>query len=447
MSSTLAPSPTLESLLDRRDRVQALLDRHNPGRKVDWMLSDRPWRIPPHCLERIERAGPAMHAFYRAAQQIFHDTPWVRQLTEKRYHPNYRRFNDSQPEAIPLNPRPDIVPDADWNPKFVELEITVGGRSDSELMRQAYGLPGDKSSVKLYAEMLRRRGLTNQPVAILCAHHPTYAELMDDARCYVSLLQEAGANVEALLEEDLPYLSYRDGKMQCLRPGHRFEFTHFDRLIDLFELAELAHLGMRPLLDAYLDGAVQEMNTCKQFFDEKIWMALFWDCRLQDRWRRLIDDVSHEVLSQIIPRTILLAPGAEVPIDGRWLPFERLAELPDEERRFVTKESGTSETAAAAQSFVVLSQMGRDEAAEHLTNLVENGPPSVLQELVESTKVEFTGLDPDTQQVVHQTGARVKMSAFYIDGALGDVLFISSNRQYAVHNEGYLETVVDRNGE
>jgi hypothetical protein len=36
------------------------------------------------------------------------------------------------------------------------------------------------------------------------------------------------------------------------------------------------------------------------------------------------------------------------------------------------------------------------------------------------------------------------MSAFYIDGQLGDVLLVASNKQYAVHNDDYMETVVAR---
>ena len=45
---------------------------------------------------------------------------------------------------------------------------------------------------------------------------------------------------------------------------------------------------------------------------------------------------------------------------------------------------------------------------------------------------------------MHQEQARVKMSVFYVDGRLGDVLLIASNKQYAVHNGDYMETVVAR---
>ena len=446
MSTITNPTaaPTLDQLRGVRDRVQADLDIHRPGWTLDWAVGHRPQQIPAHCLALIEQAGPAILDFYRAANTIFYRTPWVRRLVEKRYHPNYRRLNDAQPDAIPLNPRPDVVPDEQWNPKFVELEMTVGGRSDSALMGRAFGLPQDHSTVQRYVEMLRRRGLADQTVALVSAYHPAYSELADDVKCFASLVRAAGGNVEALCDDDLPYLSYRDRKLQCLRPGHRFEFTHFDRFIDIFEIAEVAHAGMRPLLDAYLDGVAIDFNTCKQFLDEKIWLALFWDARLADEWRTLLSAEHHDVLQRILPFTVILAPETQVRVADGWLPLERLHELPAGERRFVTKESGTSETAAAAQSFVVLSELSREECGEHLARLSQVGPPSILQDLVESAKIDFHALDPDTGAIMHQRGARVKMSAFYIDGALADLLFISSNKQYAVHNEGFMETVVAR---
>jgi hypothetical protein len=444
-----APSPeacpSLEALRHTQDALQALLDRHNPGEKLQEVITNAPQKIPAHCLETIEQAGPALHSFFTAACHIFREAAWVRPLIEKRYHPNYRRLNDAQPEAIPLNPRPDIVPDANWNPKFVELEITVGGRSGAALQSQVFGLPREKTSVHLYAEMLRRRGLADRPIALLSAFHEHWQELGHDAVCFASLLREAGANVEAVTDEDLPYLSYRDGRLRCLRPGHTFEFTHFDRFIDLFEIAEVCHAGMRPLLEAYLDGQAIDMNTCKQFLDEKLWMALFWDPRLADPWRRLMSEEHHAVLERILPFTTFVTSEAQIRLpDGERVPLDRLHEVPNDRRRFVTKESGTSETAAGAQSFVVLRESSAAQVNEHLQTLIHIGPPSIVQELVESARVDFYAIDPDTRERLHRRDARVKMSAFYIDGQLGDLLFVSSNKQYAVHNEDYLESVVAR---
>jgi hypothetical protein len=436
--------PPLPALQRAHAQLQELLSIHNPGEQLSWPVPAVAQAIPAHTLATIEAAGPAMHSFFAAANALFREVPWIRPLVEKRYHPNYRRLNDAQPGALPWNPRPDVVPDANWNPKFVELEITVGGRSDGSLMSRVYGLPKEATTVWQYAEMLRRRGLTNHPVVLISAYHPAYEDLGNDARVFASLVCEAGGNVVALGDEDLPYLSYRDGRLRYVRPGQSFEFTHFDRFIDIFEIAEVAHGGMRPLLDAYLDGRAVDLNTCKQFLDEKLWMALFWDSRLEQGWRRHIDEGHYELLRRILPFTTFLTADTQVRLDDEWLPIGTLKNLPDRERTFVTKESGTSETAAAAQSFVVLSEMAGEDVDTHLNRLIEHGPPSVIQELVESAKIDFHAIDPDSQARMHQEQARVKMSAFYVDGRLGDLLLIASNKQYAVHNGDYMETVVAR---
>lgn len=435
---------TLAQLRAVRDQVQGLLDRHHPGEKLSWPVTAAPQPIPAHCLRAIEAAGPALQEFFAAANRLFSEVAWLRPLLEKRYHPNYRRLNDAQPEALPWNPRPDIVPDADWNPKFVELELTIGGRSESALASQVFGLPPETTTVHLYAEALRRRGLSDRPLVLLSAFHPYYAELLDDAQCYASLLREAGANVVALSDADLAYLSYRDGRLRCLRPGGEFEFTHFDRFTDIFEIAELTHAGMRPLLEAYLDGVAIDVNTCKQFLDEKLWMALFWDPRLEKQWRRLLSEERWDQLRRLIPFTTYVSAETRVPLEGKWQPLMRLAEVSDDERLFCTKESGTSETAAAAQSFRALNTMTRDEVRQHLCRLVQHGPPSVLQELIESARVDFEAVYPDTGQRMSRRHARVKLTPFYVEGRLGDLRFVASNKGYAVHDEDYMETVVAR---
>ncbi len=434
----------MKALQRARDGVQTLLDRHNPGEKLSWAVTAEARKIPERCLREIEAAGPSLQAFYRACQDLFRTHEWIRRKVEKRYHPNYRRLNDAQPDALPWNPRPDIVPDLEWNPRFVELDITVGSRSNAALMGLVHGIPRAKTSLQLYAEMLRRRGLTDRPLVLLSAYHPAYADLLNDARAYASLLREAGANAEVLTDEDLPYLSYREGVLRLLRPGRSFEFTHFDRLIDIFEIAETAHPGMRPLLEAYLDGVAIDVNTCKQFLDEKLWLALFWERELKSDWLDLLGEEHFQRLRRLIPYTAEVRPDARVRVDGDWVRVDALGELKAERRRFVTKESGTSETAGAAQSFQTLHTMSKQEVREHLDGLFRHGPPSIIQELVESARVDFDAIDPDSGERMKRKDARVKMTAFYIDGRLGDVLFVASNKQYAVHDDDFCETVVAR---
>jgi hypothetical protein len=194
----------------------------------------------------------------------------------------------------------------------------------------------------------------------------------------------------------------------------------------------------------YLDGRATDVNTCKQFLGEKIWLALFFDARLQSVWRAQLSEEHHAWLRNALPFTTLVHADSVVSVGDEMVPITRLHELSSEERRFVTKESGTSETAAAAQSFVTLHELSRRNVRRHIRQLVYGGgPPTVIQELVESAKVNFDACEPEGK-VFRRSGARVKMSAHYINGVLGDILFVASNAEYTVHNADFMKAVVRR---
>ena len=101
---------------------------------------------------------------------------------------------------------------------------------------------------------------------------------------------------------------------------------------------------------------------------------------------------------------------------------------------FVVKESGTSTTASGGQAFYVLSEMESEDIYELFSEIFTSRVKHVLQELVESPRISFWALDPENDELQHQTKARFKMSPFYIDGRLSDIRFVASDRSYAVND-------------
>ena len=439
------PSPTRDRLIEVRDRMQTIVERDNPGDWVWWWIAERPFTIPEHTLETLQRGGEALQRFFRAANDLFFDDPTVRQRLEKTVSPNYRRLNDARRPDLPVMPRPDVVVDRNWNPKFVELEITVCARAETTTMSELYGNQPAHQLVDRYADYLAQQW-PGGTLGLLAAPHPFWVDLPDDANGFGKKIARRGIDVELLTGDELPLLRYDGEALRLHKPdGTTKTIEVVDRFIDIYEIAELNHPGMNALLDAYLDGAVDAVNTFKQSLDEKEWMALFWEEQRADYWRRELGDGDFELLREMIPRTWRVDPDAEItPTDHRALPMRNLGEIPADRRNFIVKESGTSTTSSGAQSVRNLAKIDPGEIAPLLEELGDRKASFILQETVDSARIDFTALDPLQERVVREFGARIKMSPFYIDGELTDIKFIASNQKLTVNDEACVESVVDR---
>lgn len=427
--------------------VQRELERLNPGEELSWWVAARPFRLPAHTLDTLRALGPPIARFFPAARAVASRHAWVRELVEKRFHPVYARLNDAQSDRYPVLIRPDVVPDAAWNPRVVELEITVAGRADVGAMAAAYGLPRDRGTAAETVRWLRAAGYGDATVALLTAPHPFFQDLLDDARGWATLLRDHGQDVVVLDEDELLGLRF-DGRALTLTgpEGDVREIAMIDRFVDIYEIAELQHEGIGAVRDAFLAGAVRDLNSCHQLLDEKLWMALLHDARLDRDWEEFLGTADLRALRAAVLPTYVVAAGVTVPVGARQVRVEDLRGVPAAERRYVLKESGTSTTASGAQSFHVLSRMDDADVARRIGEILERGPAHVLQPLVESPRIAFDAADlddPGRPAVRHQDAARVKLSPFYVDGVLTDVRFVASDRRYAVNDEDYVCGVVD----
>ncbi len=436
-----------DELLAARRALDRELQRFNPGERLSWWISNRAFRVPERAVRLLAGCGPALADFFRVANDLFARHAWIRRRLEKRFTPLYRSLNRAQPDALPRLIRPDVVCDASWTPRLVELEITVGARADTALMARQYGLDPGSGLLRAYGDVVRGLRTEGRHLALVTAPHPFFKDLPDDARAFAALLAEDGAGpVTVLTEDNLGTLRF-DGRR--LTVNERYApprvIDVIDRFIDIYEIAELQHPGMGALLDAYVAGAVTDLNTCKQFLDEKDWMSLFWAPELRREWLDGLGTDSEARLRELVPRTWILRPDTTVTLPGgEALSLRELCAAPPERRRFVVKESGTSTTSSGAQSLRILHQMAGPEVQALFDRLLGSGPEHVIQELVESPRMPFWALDPETDGVVHQPDARVKLSPFYVDGRLTDIRFVASNHKYAVNDEACVVGVVER---
>ncbi|MHA6263039.1 hypothetical protein ACXYMO_07545 [Arenibacterium sp. CAU 1754] len=439
-------TPQRRRLLKVKQEINRTLTRDNPEERVDWLIAEEPFELPDSAIDKMRRAGPALKRFFEVANRLFLREPWIQRRLEKRITPIYALLNRAQPDALPLMPRPDVVFDRDWNPKFVELEITVCARYDTAAMAEQYGLDGENGLIRNYAEVFKRRW-PGKTLALLTAPHPVWWYIIDEAVPIAARLQREGIDALAIGGEELASLHF-DGERLLLRQsdGNEKQIHVFDRFIDIYEIAELTHPGMAPLLDAYLAGAVESINTCKQSLDEKEWMCLFWEPNLRTTWRQELGEAHDTLLREMLPRTWRAEPGAAIELEsGRKVPIEQLGSLPAEERAFVLKESGTSSTSSGAQSLSILSELDAKAAQAALEGVLANyaASPFILQEIIESPRISFTALNTrDGDKLVTQHGARMKLSVFYVDGKMTNIKFIASNGDFAVNWSDCVEGMV-----
>lgn len=441
-----ADTPERRRLLKVKEEISRKLSRDNPEEYVDWLIAEEPFELPDHAIDKMRRAGPALKRFFEVANGLFLREPWIQRRLEKRFTPTYAWLNRAQPDALPMMPRPDVVFDRDWNPKFVELEITVCARYDTAAMAEQYGLEGENGLIHNYAEAFKHRW-PGKTLALLTAPHPLWWYIIDEAIPIAARLQREGVDALAIGGEELASL-YFDGERLMLRQpdGTEKQIHVFDRFIDIYEIAELTHPGMAPLLDAYLAGKVESINTCKQFLDEKEWMCLFWDPKLRSTWSEELGEEHDALLREMLPRTWRVEPGAVIELSsGKQVPIEKIGSLSAEERAFVLKESGTSATSSGAQSIRVLSELDDEAAQEALASALGNhvSSPFILQEVIESPRISFTALNTrDGDKLVTQHGARMKLSVFYVDGKVTNIKFIASNGDFAVNWSDCVEGMV-----
>lgn len=441
-----ADTPERRRLLKVKQEINNKLSRDNPNDFADWLIAEEPFELPDSAIDKMRRAGPALQRFFDVSNMLFLSDRSIQRRLEKRITPIYGLLNRAQPDALPLMPRPDVVFDRDWNPKFVELEMTVCARYDTAAMAEQYGLEGENGLIRNYAETFKRRW-PGKTLALLTAPHPVWWYIIDEAIPIAARLRREGVDTLVIGGEELACLHFDGERLLVRQPDGSDKQIHvFDRFIDIYEVAELTHPGMAPLIDAYLAGAVGSINTCKQFLDEKDWMCLFWEHDLRSTWKQELGEDHDTLLREMLPRTWRAEPGVVIELDsGKLVPIEQLGSLPTEERAFVLKESGTSATSSGAQSLRILSELDEEAAQAALEAVLANhiSSPFVLQEIVESPRVSFTALNTrEGDKVVTQHGARMKLSVFYVDGKMTNIKFIASNGNYAVNWSDCVEGMV-----
>mgnify|MGYP001813133549 CR=1 FL=1 len=177
-----------ERLLRAKSGLNEIVDRDNPGEWVYWWIAEDAFELPDHTITALRSGGSALDGFFAAASRLYRHEPWIRRRVDKTLSPNYGLLNRAQEGALPAMPRPDVVLDSEWRPKFVELELTVCARLGTAAMAEYYGCDPDRSYVRAYAAYIKRRW-PGEAVALVTAPHPIWPDIADEAFALAARLE------------------------------------------------------------------------------------------------------------------------------------------------------------------------------------------------------------------------------------------------------------------
>ncbi len=387
-----------------------------------WRVSPEPFALDPELVTLLHRLGPALLAFYRAANSLYLRGlfSWVNEYldigkpesTVEHSHMNYQK------RRLPGIIRPDVILTED-GPKITELDSVPGGMGQLDAMSTAYGeagfdiLGGSRGMIDGFDAMLRdAAGIDDPAVAIVVSDES--AGYLAEMSWIASELRRRGRRVWSVRPEELTFTE----------DGLFLEGVHLDVLYRFFELFDLKNIPKSELV-AYAAKKRRVVVTppYKHHMEEKSLLALLHHPGLGEFWVSELGAEQFALMKQVVPNTWILDPRPVPPhaeISGftfRGKPvrdWRVIGEGTQKERRLVIKPSGFSPLAWGGHGVVIGHDVSGDEWSAALDRAFSGfwSLPYVLQRFHEGKKVQVRYFDQSSESVVESKG-RVRLSPYY----------------------------------
>ncbi|MEK7765260.1 MAG: hypothetical protein AAB368_03385 [bacterium] len=199
------------------------------------------------------------------------------------------------------------------------------------------------------------------------------------------------------------------------------------RFFELFDLDQVP--GSRRILALAEAGHVYLTPPPKPFLEEKLWLALFWDARLELYWRDALGAETVSLLRGVIPETWVVDPASPVPegagLTARGMRVRAWADLAaatQKERRLALKISGFSPLAWGGRGVTIGHDLPARSWRAALDTALASFPsnPYVLQRFGRGRRCAVAYYDFSAKRVVRMDG-RARLCPYYFETAPGEV--------------------------
>ncbi|MEE3264493.1 MAG: hypothetical protein VX290_16745 [Candidatus Latescibacterota bacterium] len=411
------------------DRSRVHLDSHLP-----WRISPEPFWITPEQHDFLLRLGPALLAFNRAANLLYHQS--LKGIQPEFVH---EYLDAGKPERIlelsrlnrvkshqPLVLRPDLIVTAD-GVRVAELDSIPGGIGFTAQVTALYAdlgydvIGGRDGLVEGFYEALDATVKADAPLVCIVVSDESDA-YREEMAWIADTLSAQGKRVVCRHPRQL----HMDDKSILIEheSGEREKVDVVYRFFELFDLPNIPKVE----LVAYhaKKNAVRITPPMKAFLEEKMWLALFHHPQLQTFWEKELGDAC-ELLQAIIPPSWIIdsrpapphmiIPGLQIsgqPVSN----WDQFLHLSKKQRELVIKPSGFHMDAQQSRGVTVGHDVPEEEWQQALMSArdgFENGP-SILQEFHKGARLPFRYYDFNADEVKPMHGRVLLRPYYYVIG-------------------------------
>lgn len=410
--------------------------RLHPDSRLPWRISPEPFWLTPAQHDVLTRLGPAIHAFNRACNLLYHQS--VKGLQPAFVH-QYLDAGKSE-EAIqlarlnrvkshvPVVLRPDLIITAD-GVRVAEFDSIPGGIGFTAQVTTTYAdigydvLGGAAGLVDGFYEAVTHgaRSASEQPVVCIIVSDES-GDYRDEMIWLADTLRQRGRPVHCrhpkeLRVDDDSVLIDVDGESVRVDVAYRF-----------FEMFDLPNIPKVEFLSYHArKNAVRVTPPMKAFLEEKMWLALFHHPRLQPFWDRELNDDVQDLLRDVIPNTWVLdstpsPPHTVIPdltVGGRVVTeWAELMELSKKERELVIKPSGYAENAQQSKGVTIGHDVPEGDWQEALQTALDSfhSTPHVLQRFHKGARLAAHYYDFDSHDMKPMHGRVLLRPYYYVVG-------------------------------
>ena len=412
-------------------------DRANlhPDSRLPWRISPEPFWLTPAQATYLEELGPALLAFQRAANLLYHQSvkglqpAWVHQYLDQGKPGRIidlgrlNRLKSHVPQVI----RPDLILTAD-GPRVAELDSVPGGIGFTAHISGVYSelgydlVGGATGLIDGFWEAICASVPEEDPVVAIVVSDES-EDYREEMTWLAEVLHHRGHPVycrhprDLRVDDDGLLVETDEGGLARVHVVYRF-----------FELFDLANIPKAELITYFAKkNAVRITPTPKTYLEEKMVLALFHQPQLAGFWRRELGKRAMGVLSDLIPRSWILDPTPVPPhavIPGLMhqgqpiSSWEELAHFSKKERELVLKPSGFAKEATESRGVTIGHDVPEEAWAAAVREALEgfDRQPHVLQDFHKAARLPVKYYDFDTGTVKGMHGRVLLRPYYYVVG-------------------------------